>query len=92
MKILCVCGFGCGSSMVLKTTLDKVCKKRGLDIETEIADMNTATGINCDAIFTSAELGEQLKSSSKVPIYPLKRYMSLEEVGEALDKCLGDIS
>ncbi|HAQ0763352.1 TPA: PTS ascorbate transporter subunit IIB, partial [Enterococcus faecium] len=30
MKILAVCGFGVGSSMVLKMSLDKVIKELGL--------------------------------------------------------------
>lgn len=86
MKILCVCGFGCGSSMVLKMTLDKVCKQMGIACNTETSDINAASGIPCDAIFTSAELAGQINSSCHAPIYTLKRYMNMEEVKATLDK------
>lgn len=90
MKILCVCGFGCGSSMVLKMTLDKVLKKMNMSCQTETADINSATGIPCDAIFTSNELAEQLRGACKTPIYTLKRYMNMEEVQQTFEQFLKD--
>lgn len=86
MKVICVCGFGCGSSMVLKMSLDKVCKQMGIDCETETADINSASGIKCDAIFTSAELAGQIKSACNAPIYTLKRYMNLDEVKSTFEE------
>ncbi|TQI68412.1 PTS sugar transporter subunit IIB [Clostridium sp. KNHs216] len=90
MKILAVCGFGCGSSMILKMSLDKVCKQLGIACEVETTDINSARGAQCDAIFTSAELAGELKSSCTVPIYSVKKYMDLTEVKEVLEKFLSD--
>lgn len=90
MKILCVCGFGVGSSMVLKMSLDKVCKQMNIDCTTETADINSVIGMPCDAIFTSAELAEQLRGSCKAPIYTLKRYMNLDEVKATFERFLKD--
>jgi len=42
MKILAVCGFGVGSSMVLKMTIDKVIKELGLKATAENTDLSTA--------------------------------------------------
>lgn len=88
MKILAVCGFGVGSSMVLKMSIEKAAKERGLDVEVENTDISSAKGSAADAIFTSQELGDELKSSTKSPVFPIKKYMDKEEVGAALDKFL----
>lgn len=87
-KFLAVCGFGVGSSMVLKMSIEKAAKDRGLDCEVENTDLSSAKGSSADAIFTSQELGEDLKRTSKSPVYPIQRYMDKEEVGKALDNFL----
>lgn len=88
MKILAVCGFGVGSSMVLKMSIEKAAKERGLDVEVENTDLSSAKGSDADAIFTSQELGDEVKSSTKAPVFPIKKYMDKEEVGAALDRLL----
>lgn len=88
MKILAVCGFGVGSSMVLKMTLDKACKAMGIDAEVENLDITSARGEKCDAIFTSFELAETLEDSTKAQVIPIKKYMNLEEVKNGLTKLL----
>lgn len=90
MKILAVCGFGCGSSMILKMTLDKVIAQLGVVCETEISDISTARGVPCDAIFTSMELADELKKTAEVPIYPVKKYMDVEEVKGVFQQFLDD--
>jgi len=88
MKILAVCGFGVGSSMVLKMTIDKAVKKLGIEADVENADVSTAKSSKCDAIFTSYDLAETLKETVKVPVLPVKRYMNIEEVTEQLKKII----
>lgn len=88
MKILAVCGFGVGSSMVLKMTIENVLQNEGVDAEVENTDISTAQGIKCDVIFTSFELAENLKESVNVPVIPIKRYMDMEEVRIGLKKFL----
>lgn len=51
MKILAVCGFGVGSSMVLKMTLDKVAKDLGIQATVENTDLSTAKATTADAYF-----------------------------------------
>ena len=53
MKILAVCGFGVGSSMVLKMTIDKVIKELGLKATAENTDLSTAKATPADVYFTS---------------------------------------
>ncbi|MGO4938202.1 PTS sugar transporter subunit IIB [Fundicoccus sp. Sow4_H7] len=88
-KFLAVCGFGVGSSMVLKMTIEKVCKERGVECTVENTDLSSAKAIrDVDAIFTSQELSDEVKSSANVPVYPIKRYMDQAEVGVAIDDFL----
>lgn len=88
-KFLAVCGFGVGSSMVLKMTIEKVCREKGISCTVENTDISTAKSMrDVDAVFTSKELGDELTKSLDVPVYPIKRYMSQEEVGAAIDSFL----
>lgn len=84
MKLLAVCGFGVGSSMVLKMTLQKVCKDLDLEADIENTDLSSAKGSAADAVFTSQELADELKGSMRCPVYPIKRYMDKKEVKEVL--------
>lgn len=86
MKILAVCGFGVGSSMVLKMTISKACRELGIEAEVENTDTTNARGTNCDVIFTSYELAETLRSTVKVPVLPIKKYLNIEEVKGQLSK------
>lgn len=89
MKFLAVCGFGVGSSMILRMSIEKVCKELNLDAEVENTDISSAHGAQCDAIFTSAELQAELQSSG-ISVYPIKKYMDLAEVKEAVQKFLAE--
>ncbi len=88
MKFLAVCGFGVGSSMILKMSIDKAVKALGVEAEVENTDIASVRGIDADAIFTSVELAEELRSSVKVPVYGIKRYMDVAEVTEQLKSFL----
>ncbi|CZR98068.1 MULTISPECIES: PTS sugar transporter subunit IIB [unclassified Clostridioides] len=90
MKILAVCGFGVGSSMVLKMTIQKVLKQLDIEGEVENTDINSARGTDCDCIFTSQELLNELKGTCNVPVYPVKKYMDLSEVKEVVQTFLND--
>lgn len=84
MKILAVCGFGVGSSMVLKMTLTKAAKNLGIDADIENTDISSARGENADLVFTSEELAGELRASLNCPVIPVVKYMDLEEVTEKL--------
>ncbi len=90
MKLLAVCGFGVGSSMILKMSIEKVCNDLGIDAEVENTDINEARGARCDAIFTSYELQKEISSSVNVPVYAVKKYMDLNEVKEAVNLMLSE--
>lgn len=90
MKILAVCGFGVGSSMVLKMTIDKVIKELGLKTTAENTDLSTAKATPADVYFTSHELLNDLQASVKAPVYPIKKYMDVAEVKMQMEKFLAE--
>lgn len=90
MKILAVCGFGVGSSMVLKMSIDKVVKELGLKDTVENTDLSTAKATPADVYFTSQELLSELKSSVKAPVYPIKKYMDVAEIRSQMEKYLNE--
>lgn len=92
MKFLAVCGFGVGSSMVLSMTIQKVCPILGIDAEVENTDISSSRGIVCDAIFTSAELAQEIQDTVDVPVYPIKKYMDINEVKNAVENFLKNIN
>lgn len=81
LKIMAVCGFGVGSSMILKMTVEDVLKANGINAELFTADQLTAGSEKCDAIFTSAELADSF-SQSKVPVIVINNFLSKKEIEE----------
>lgn len=81
MKVMIVCGFGLGSSMVLKMTLDDVLKEEGLDVETFCMDSYTASGQDFDLVFTSNEL-LYLFEKNKQPKVVIQNFLSKDEIRE----------
>lgn len=90
MKILAVCGFGVGSSMILSMSLQKIAKKLGVVADIENTDISSARGSTCDAIFTSYELQQELAGGVDCNVYAVKKYMDLVEVEEVFQKFLSD--
>ncbi|GAP09675.1 PTS system IIB component, L-Asc family [Bellilinea caldifistulae] len=83
-RVMMVCGFGLGSSMILKITVDGVLKEHGLGAETFCADATTASGESYDMIFTSKEMANLFKNTTK-PVVVIENFLSKQEV---LDKGL----
>jgi PTS system ascorbate-specific IIB component len=80
-RVMVVCGFGLGSSMVLRMTLDDVLKEENLDVETFCADSFTATGENYDLVFTSEEMVHLFENSTK-PKIVITNFLSKDEIRE----------
>lgn len=82
MKIMIVCGFGLGSSMVLKMTLDDVLAAEGIKgVETFCADSYTAQGQDYDIVFISPEWEYLFENSSK-PRIVVTNFVSQKEIRE----------
>lgn len=89
MKILAVCGFGMGSSMVLRFTIEKAVAALGMDAEVEHTDLASVAGMPADVILTSPELVNQLKGSVQAQVLPVRNYTDKNEVQALLASVLG---
>ena len=83
LKIIAVCGFGVGSSMLLRMKVEEVLKKHDIAANVETCDVGSAPSAPCDVIFTSYELGEKMKNQTKTPIVMVKNFMDTNEIEEA---------
>lgn len=86
ISILAVCGFGVGSSLLLKINISNVAKTNQIDAEVNTGDVATATSTPCDVIFTSKELAETMTKRAKVPVVVIDSFVDKKEIQEKLFK------
>jgi PTS system ascorbate-specific IIB component len=84
MKILCVCGLGQGTSLILRMNVETVLRQMGIQADVENTDVSSASSERPDLIITSNELAESLSGhSSKILI--VNNYFDLNEIRNALE-------
>ena len=81
-KIQTVCGFGCGSSLMLRMNIEAIAKKAGVAIEAFCGDVGTCLSNQCDVIFISKELAERIEDRASVPVVVIGNFMNKVEVEE----------
>ena len=66
MDILCVCGNGIGTSVLLKANVEQVAAQLDMDVTVTTADIGTAPGtaVTQDLVLTSAQLAPELDGVS----------------------------
>ena len=82
IKIQTVCGFGCGSSLMLRMKIESILKKHNLEAEVFCGDVGTCCANKCDVIFISKELSERIIDRAKVPVISIDNFMNQAEVEE----------
>ncbi|KFI45126.1 PTS system, ascorbate-specific IIB component [Bifidobacterium bohemicum] len=87
MDILCVCGMGIGTSVILRSNVEQVAADMGLDVNVQTADAGSAMGTAnmCDLVLTSAELAGQLSGTS-TPVEVVSNFMDKDEIRSVLEK------
>ena len=81
LRIMTVCGFGLGTSLILRMTVDEVLKKHQIKAETFCVDADTAVGQNFDIVITSQDMQRLFKDSDK-PVVVIDNFLSTDEVEE----------
>lgn len=82
IKIMTVCGFGVGTSLILKMNIESVLNSEGIEAEVFSEEIMAAPSNNCDLIFTSKEFYEELKNKVKVPVIEINNFLSKDEIKE----------
>jgi PTS system ascorbate-specific IIB component len=82
LKIACICGFGVGTSLILKMTIDEVLAGEGIEAENDSHDMTSLGGTEADVVFTSGELADQIGEIMDCPIVVIENFIDASEVRE----------
>ncbi|MFD1425534.1 PTS sugar transporter subunit IIB [Kroppenstedtia sanguinis] len=80
-QILVVCSNGLGSSLILKSNIEKVLKEKGIEVELEHCDLGSAAsqGKTADLVVTSPALAEEL-GDMEAPVVTIVNFISKQEV------------
>ena len=84
MNILCVCGNGIGTSVLLKINVEA---DLGLDVTVTTSDAGSAKGtanMN-DLVLTSPQLAPELEGTT-TPVETIENFMDVEEVKGVLER------
>lgn len=85
MKIVAVCGFGVGSSVIAKMNMEQILARRGDDdIEVETVDLGSVTSIDADLYVTTHELFDQFPESIADKTLVLDNFVDVHEIEEQL--------
>jgi PTS system ascorbate-specific IIB component len=85
LKVLCVCGLGQGTSLILRMNVEQALGEKGIMADVEHIDVSAASSMNADYIFTSNELAESLQGhAGKIII--VNNYFDMNEINEAIDQ------
>ncbi len=89
MNIVCVCGMGIGTSVLLKMNVENAASSLGVDADVQASDIGSARGSaqSADLIMTSNELAEEIGDIS-VPIVIVNNFMDVNEIKEKLQAAL----
>ncbi|GIP33835.1 PTS sugar transporter subunit IIB [Paenibacillus sp. J2TS4] len=86
-KVLCVCGLGQGTSLILRMNVENVLKEMGVQADVEHTDVSSAASMPADYIVTSNELAQSLQGHpGKIVI--VNNYFDLNEIKESLKESM----
>ncbi len=88
LSIQAVCGFGVGSSTLLRIKIQSILKEMGIQANVFTGDITSASSVDCDVIFTSNELAENLKGKTKTPVVVINNFVNKNEIKEKLEEFL----
>ena len=91
LKIQTICGFGVGSSTLLKIKLEGVFKEIGVKADVFNGDLPTGPSVPCDAIFCSPDIAENLQNKVKVPVVVIKNFVNKKEMVDKVNAYLESI-
>ncbi|QGZ97799.1 PTS sucrose transporter subunit IIABC [Mycoplasma sp. NEAQ87857] len=88
MKVLCLCGSGMGTSMIIKMKVSKAMKDLGILGSVDALGLGQGKSVanNYDVILCTANFVSEVKTSALV--YGLKNIMSEQEMKTALSDAL----
>ena len=87
VRVLCVCGMGFGTSLMLLMNVQDIGKKYGVNITGEACDLGTYKGRSCDSIVASSEIAARINEEGK-PVLAIKNIIDVEELESQIKQYL----
>lgn len=86
-KVLCICGHGLGSSMMLRMTVESVFADLGIDANVETACVAEAGGylLGIDLVIISPELRKLVDIPEQVEVVEVINFLDKNEVSTKLE-------
>lgn len=90
MKLVAVCGFGVGSSIIAKMNIESILQKRNReDIVVETIDLGSVQGADSDYYVTTNELFDNFPDGIKERTIVLNNFIDLAAIESALEERIG---
>ena len=91
LKIQAICGFGVGSSTLLKIKLSGIFNDLGVQADVFNGDLPTGPSVPCDAIFCSADIAENLVGRVKRTVVVINNFVNKQEMLDKVTEYLKSI-
>ncbi|MEM0318312.1 MAG: PTS sugar transporter subunit IIB [Thermofilaceae archaeon] len=89
VKIVTACGLGTGTALFLKTVVESVCRKHGVEAIIETADATLAPVLKPDIIVTGPDLAKRyLSERAAKEVVTVYNYGNRKEIEEKLLEAL----
>lgn len=83
LKVVCVCGMGVGSSMLLKISLDEIFPKLGFNADVLIQNVGEFSGLErTDVVVTSELLAQSINIPEDALLITVNNYLDKAEIEE----------
>lgn len=85
IKIVAVCNFGIGTSLILKLNTEKALQKIDVNATVECSDKLIAPSLPCDLyIATNNIIANELKEEVSQDIVVINNFMNIDEIAEKI--------
>lgn len=88
MKIVCVCGFGLGSSVIAKINLENILSNKQVDAEVDTVDVGSINGIQADYFITTAGMIDSFPSELREKTLVLNNFVNQAEMEKAVEEII----
>ena len=88
IKIVTVCGFGIGTSLILKMSTEKALKQMNIEGDVECTDRTAAKSLAADVYLTSKVIAEELISEVNKPVIVINSFLNVDEIVSKLQEVL----
>lgn len=84
MQILCVCGLGQGTSLLLRMNVEEVLKEMGIRADVDNTDLSSVSSMQADYIVTNQVFADQMTNDT--PKVIVENYFDKDEIRTALTR------